>query len=137
MRKPAVILLGAAAALALLAPPAQAGTSAAPATRPVVLSNADNGAALTVTKGQTVVVALHSVQGQSVRWVWSEPQSSDPTVLVPEGSRVLADGSAGAVFLAAGSGTATVTSVESCRAQPGHVCSALGILWRADVTVTP
>lgn len=103
----------------------------------VTLTNASNGSSVTVTQGSTVSVDLTGSVGTGTEFLWSLPTASNPSVL-----RLRSEPQVGAqtraVYVAAQTGSATISSDEACRVTaPGHACPLFILLWHAKVTVTP
>ncbi len=114
------------------AAPASTGSSSTT----VVLTNVDDGSSITVGRGDTVVVRLHSYRSGSVTWDWSEPESSAPEVLQKVGGGSYAGGDAYATFTAVAAGTAELSAFRTCHATGDMACVAAAFPWTVDVTVT-
>jgi hypothetical protein len=131
-------LLGACASALLVAACADAGGVSAPATQPkqLTLSEPDNGSTVHVTRGELVVLRLHSTY-------WTINGSSDQAVLREDPSTVIVQPSPGCVpgegcgvtgarFSALAHGTAVVTAMRtSC----GEALRCVGTQGAYTVTV--
>ncbi|KUL51372.1 hypothetical protein ADL22_06105 [Streptomyces sp. NRRL F-4489] len=134
----AVLATGPAAASPAPAPapaPAPHGQRSAPAPHRVVLTERDNGRALSVRRGEVVEVRLTGARGRGTTFTWSLPVSNAPAVLRRTAAGRTPTGGAAARFTAVGRGTSALTAHRTCRAAPGHVCSQAVLSWRTTVRV--
>jgi predicted secreted protein len=102
----------------------------------ITLGNASNGSSVTVTQGTKVVVDLKGSVGTGTEFLWSLPTTSQPSVLSLR-SESERGAETRAVYVAAQTGSTTITSDEACRVTAqGHACPLFILLWRVGVTVT-
>ncbi|MFF2807355.1 hypothetical protein ACFVT2_09245 [Streptomyces sp. NPDC058000] len=115
--------------------PTALGDHPAPAAHRVVLTNGDDGRALTVHPGDVVEVRLTGARGRGTAFAWSAPASGDPAVLSRPAAGTTPTGSATGRFTAAGRGTAALTARRTCHAAPGSLCPHVVVVWKVTVTV--
>jgi hypothetical protein len=123
--------LAGAAAVAVLAVATPALASAPRTTTPnkIVLTVSSSGSTQTVAVGTRIVVALKS------SLVWSDPTSSDTTVVVPvhqTGNK----GSVRATFAALAPGAAQLTAEGRPNCTPRQACPQFVLLWQVTINVT-
>ncbi|MGW5480753.1 hypothetical protein [Streptomyces sp. NPDC004008] len=129
-----VLAATALAATALTAPAALPDAHAA--TRPVPLSNADNGRTVSVHSGDTVRVNLKAMSSVGEKWVWDVPAASDARVLPRTSGHIAANGDAEATFRAVHDGRSTITAHRRCVVTaPSHTCPHVVILWKATIDI--
>jgi hypothetical protein len=131
-RWPRVAGLVAIAAITLFvaAPSADAAVTAPSRPRLVVLTNADSGTTVAVSRGATILVALRATGD---RFRWSAPTSENPAVAAPVATYADPSGDAYGLFTVSGTGTADLQAISSCKPDPGRVCPFVAILWRATI----
>ena len=100
--------------------------------RAVVLDNGSDGSSVTVARGSRLRVELKA--GGGMRW---SAIVASPTVgpLVQRSGSRSPDGSSSAVFVAVGTGRATLTSTGAPICAPGMACPQYLVLWRVSVVV--
>jgi hypothetical protein len=96
--------------------------------RTIVLTDRNGGQTLTVARGTSITVTLSGRDG-----VWSEPQSSNGTVLHRVAARRDRDGGASGIFVAERDGTADITSTVSPHCS--GICPDLLRLWVVHIVV--
>jgi hypothetical protein len=113
----------AASASALCPPPCLASARATPICPPppppctkqcprLFLTQADAGRTVGVTRGTAIVVRLHGTP----QFLWTAPQSSNTSVLAPQGSSAdPTTGNAQGRFIASGAGSAQITAIQEPR----------------------
>jgi len=112
-------------------------TTPALAASNVSLTGADDGRSVSAALGDTVSVRLTPVQGNGVKWVFGQVQSSDPTVAERTDGAVRPDGGASAAFSLPGPGEVELTSTRTCVVTAsGGVCPADVQVWRVTLTVS-
>jgi predicted secreted protein len=97
----------------------------------VVLTNQSNGSTTVVTKGEQVVVKLHS-DG----FVWTEASvinASSELVLKKESGHVSSRGSSVTKFLVVGYGSATLQATGTAKCSSGPACGPPSVTWSANV----
>ena len=105
-------------------PPAASGT--------IVITDRDNGATVPVRAGSTVAVRLSSTGGP---YRWTEPVSSDDTILHRTIASTADDGSSAGTFVGERSGRATLEASDDPHCTPA--CGAPSRLWAVTVVVSP
>jgi hypothetical protein len=101
----------------------------------VVLTTADNGRAVAIAPGGTVIVRLAGMVDHAQVWAWSPPATSAPRVLARIAGTTAPGGDAVAVFRGGAPGAAQITSYRRCVSTPGVMCSRIAIPWKVTVSV--
>jgi hypothetical protein len=103
----------------------------------IVLTEKDSGRTITVHRGDLVEVDLSAPQ-QQPGWRWTEPQSTDETVAHRTSGAARNDGSADAVFGAAGDGNARVyaSRMPACYFSTPRCYPPVAIDFQVTIVVT-
>ena len=103
----------------------------------IVLTERDSGRTITVRRGDVVEVDLSPPQ-QQPGWRWTEPQSTDQTVARRTSGAARNDGSAYAVFGAAGNGNARVyaSRMPACYFSTPRCYPPVAIDFQVTIVVT-
>ncbi|MGX9883070.1 hypothetical protein [Streptomyces sp. NPDC002276] len=127
-----------AAGLALAAVSASATAPAAADVRlaqRVVLTNMDDGRAVTASAGDDIEVRLTGYREGGLTYAWSVPTAADSTVLRSTGGTTTPSGGATTVLHADRTGVAAVSAQRRCVPAPGRACPQVVVPWRVTVEV--
>ncbi len=97
----------------------------------VILTNQSNGSTTIVTKGERVVVKLHSAG-----FAWTEASvinASPEVVLKKESGHVSSGGSSVTKFLVVGYGSVTLQATGTAQCSSAQPCDPLSVTWSANV----